>query len=158
MKPITIWSTALLGALFMAPAWSHHPAEDIISDDLWQRIDDHLAEIDSPHLLIDFDDVMSSMRVRQDPNYGCQLLVSSITVHEEDADDYAAYMEIAFGELLQERGKSDQVPPAGSNNQACNAPGYEVIELEDGLVEILFYEPIGAVKGQSDTDPPKRKP
>lgn len=158
MKRLTIWSMVFLGALFMAPAWSHHPAEDIISDDVWQRIDDHLTEIDSPHLNIDFDDVMSSMRVREDPNYGCHFLVTSITVHEEDADDYAAYMDLALEELMQEVGKKGQESPGGSNIRNCNTPAYEVLAREDDLVQIFLYEPIGAVKDLSDTDPGKHKP
>jgi len=153
MKSIKIWSIALLGSMIMAPAWSHHPAEGIISDDIWQRIDDHLREIESPHLNIDFDDAMSSMRVREDPNQGCQLLVSTITVREQDVADYAAHMEFALDELMQEMGRAGQVSPGGFNNRTCNTPGYEVNDLDNGLSEMNFYEPIVAETGQSDTPP-----
>jgi hypothetical protein len=40
--------------LYTAQAQAHHPAEDIISDELWQMIDDQLASVDSPHLDLDF--------------------------------------------------------------------------------------------------------
>jgi len=101
---------------------------------------------------------MSSMRVREDPNYGCQFLVTSITVHEQDMDDYVAHMDFALEELMQEMDGAGQLSPGGSNNRTCNEPGYEVVDSGNGFAEILFFEPIPAVKGQSDTDPGKRKP
>ena len=45
MKRKISWCIALFALLFMAPAWSHHPAESIISYDVWQMIDDNLAEV-----------------------------------------------------------------------------------------------------------------
>lgn len=51
----------LLAALLVVTAFSfsanshaHHMAEGIISDDLWQMIDDMLEAADSPHLDLDF--------------------------------------------------------------------------------------------------------
>lgn len=39
---------------FSANSYAHHAAEGIISDDLWQMIDDMLEAADSPHLDLDF--------------------------------------------------------------------------------------------------------
>lgn len=40
--------------LFSTNAFSHHAAEGIVSDDIWQMIDDLLEAADSPHLDLDF--------------------------------------------------------------------------------------------------------
>ena len=40
---------------FSANSYAHHMAEGIISDDLWQMIDDLLEAADSPHLDLDFE-------------------------------------------------------------------------------------------------------
>ena len=153
MKSIKIWSVALLGSMIMAPAWSHHPAEGIISDDLWNRINDHLIAVDSPHVLIDFDDMMGSMRLQDDSNYGCQLLVTSLTVPEVYAYEYAAQVEYTIDELMDEMGEQNQNVSAGSERQPCNAPGFEVVDQGDGTAEILFYEPMGAMTGQRTASP-----
>ena len=40
--------------LFSTNSYSHHPAEGIVSDDIWQMVDDLLEAADSPHLDLDF--------------------------------------------------------------------------------------------------------
>ncbi len=40
--------------LFSTNAFSHHAAEGIVSDDIWQMVDDLLEAADSPHLDLDF--------------------------------------------------------------------------------------------------------
>ena len=38
---------ALIGLLFTLPAYAHHPAEDVVDDDIYTNIDDMVS--DTPH-------------------------------------------------------------------------------------------------------------
>ena len=40
--------------LFSTNSFSHHAAEGIVSDDIWQMVDDLLEAADSPHLDMEF--------------------------------------------------------------------------------------------------------
>ena len=42
------------GFLYSANSSAHHMAEGIVSDDIWQMVDDLLEAVDSPHLDLDF--------------------------------------------------------------------------------------------------------
>ena len=149
MKRTISWCIALFALLLLAPVWSHHPAEGIISDDVWQMIDENLEDADSPHLNIDFDDVMGSMRVSEDSDRGSLFLVTSATVPIADLDEYVVVIE----EVLAGMDEVAQAPSGLSNNGNANTLSYEVIDLEDGFAEILLYEPIGAVKSQLPSNP-----
>ena len=156
MKRKMTWCVALLAMVFIAPAWAHHPAEGIVSDAVWDMIDENLELVDSPHLNIDFDDVMGSMRVSEDSERGSLFLVTSATVLMEDVDDYVVQVELAIDAVLADLGEAGVVPPGLSNRGNANTLSYTVIDLEDGYAEIVLFEPIGAVSSQSDDNPGKR--
>jgi len=151
MKRTISWCIALFALLFLAPVWSHHPAEGIISDDVWQMIDENLQDADSPHLNIDFDNVVGSMRVSEDSDRGSVFLITSAIVPIEDLDEYVVVIE----EVLAGMDEVGQAPSGLSNNGNANTLSYEVVDLEDGFAEILLYEPIGAVKSQLPSNPGK---
>lgn len=54
MKKLFASLVLFAGISFATAVSAHHMAEGIISDDLWQMIDDMLEAADSPHLDIDF--------------------------------------------------------------------------------------------------------
>lgn len=54
MKKFATTIMMLTAMIFTAQASAHHAAEGIISDELWQMIDDQLEAADSPHLDMDF--------------------------------------------------------------------------------------------------------
>jgi len=54
MKKLSATLMIASAALFAGQAMAHHPAADIISDDVWERINDQLEAADSPHLDMDF--------------------------------------------------------------------------------------------------------
>ena len=114
-------------------------------------IDDNLEEADSPHLNIDFDDTMESMRVSEDSDRGSLFLVTSAIVPIEDVDEY----EVVIDEVLAGMDEVGKAPSGLSNNGNANTLSYEIIDLEDGYAEILLYEPIGAVKSQLPSNPGK---
>ena len=118
-------------------------------------IDENLELVESPHLNIDFDDVMGSMRVSEDSDSGSLFLVTSATVLMEDVEDYVAVVELAIDTILAGLGEAGAVPPGLSNSGNANTLSYDVIDLEDGYAEIVLFEPIGAVSSQSDDNPGK---
>lgn len=144
MKQRVMLSAFLLGSMLSGLTWSHHAAQGIVSDDVWQMIDDNLEAAESPHLNIDFDDVMGSMRVYESDD-GDLFLVSNIVVYSADVDDYMAVIEPTLEEF--------STMPAGTLDSGnASAAFIEIIDLESGFSEILLYEPIG--NGASQVAPP----
>jgi hypothetical protein len=152
MKRMMKTGLAFFVAAFAGPLWAHHAAEGIISDDVWQMIDENLQEVDSPHLNIDFDDVIGSMGSAEEG--GRMYLVTTITVEEEYAEVYLAEIELAVDAALLEA-VEDQMAPAGivgtGNSKTFDV---EIFRLEDGsgYVDIVLYELIG--QGASQTEFP----
>ena len=133
----------LFCSMLAGSVWAHHMAEGIISDEIWQMIDENLQEADSPHLNIDFDDVMGSMRVAEDDD-GDLYLVSGIVVYPEEVEEYLPFIEAALDEA--------NTMPSGTTRSGSAAVGFiEVNARDDGYSEILLYEPIG--NGNSQVPP-----
>lgn len=159
MKQLMILSLMFLGILFIAPTWAHHPAQGIVSDDIWQMIDGLLEDADSPHLTIDFDDVMDSMGVANVPgggdncsgNDGCGgrlLLVTSIVVPTAYVDDYMIYIDFAVADW-------NRVPSGNTGSGTALTLEVVIEDLEGDLTEIAMYEPIGSGESQDDLTPKK---
>ena len=159
MKRLMILSLFFLGALYIAPAFSHHPAEGIVSDDIWQMIDGLLEDADSPHLSIDFDDVMDSMGVAEVPGAGndCSgnddcggrmLLVTSIVVPTQYVDEYLIYVDFAVAD-------ANRAPSGNTSSGTAYTLDVAVEDLDDDLTEIALYEPIGSGQSQDDMVPKK---
>lgn len=157
MKRLMILSLLFLGALYIAPAFSHHPAEGIVSDDIWQMIDGLLEDADSPHLSIDFDDVMDSMGVAEVPGAGndCSgdddcggrmLLVTSIVVPTQYVDEYLIYVDFAVAD-------ANRAPSGNTSSGTAYTLDVAVEDLDDDLTEIALYEPIGSGQSQDDMVP-----
>ncbi len=147
MKRMMILALMLLAALFAAPAWSHHAAEGIVSDDIWQMIDGLLEDANSPHLNIDFDDVMDSMAVAAASGGGdnctgdadCggrMLLVTSIVVPTGYVDEYMIYIDFAVSD-------TNRVPSGKTSSGTSLRLAIEIEDLGDGWSEISLLEPIG---------------
>ena len=148
MKRFMLPGLLFLGILFVAPAWSHHAAQGIVSDDIWQMIDGLLEEADSPHLNIDFDDVMDSMAVAAVPGGGdnCSgdvdcggrlLLVTSVVVPTQFVEDYMIYIDFAVAD-------SNRVPSGKTSSGTALRLEIEIEDLLDGFTEISLLEPIGS--------------
>jgi hypothetical protein len=148
MKKIVICSALLLAVLLSAPAWSHHAAQGIVSDEIWQMVDDLLEAADSPHLNIDFDNVMESMGVHEG-NDGRPALVTSIVVYEFELEDYLAALDAAILEL-------NRFPSGALDSGRAATVWYEVIDLGEGSLEILLYEPVGVGNDTIGTTPPPK--
>ena len=148
MKRTVMISTLLLASLAAAPAFAHHAAEGIVSDDIWQMVDDNLEAMDSPHLNIDFDDVMGSMSMAMDDD-GDMYLVSGITVYTEEVDEYLPFIEEAL--------EAARTFPSGTTRSGtASTVLIEIIDLGNGDSQILLYEPIG--NGNSQVPPVSSKP
>lgn len=168
MKRLMVVIAVFFTMFFVAPAWSHHPAEGIVSDDIWQMVDDLLTDADSPHLYIDFDNIMDSMAVVIDSD-GRSSAVTIITVYITDNDDDGVTLDDytrEIGEVVAaiELAIADTsgVPSASGTTENRTAPTswYEVlpIDLNDlggeiVVTEVLLYEPVGLGESQDGTDP-----
>ena len=159
MKRLMTLSLLFLGVLYIAPAFSHHPAQGIVSDDIWQMIDGLHEDADSPHLSIDFDDVMDSMGVAEVPGAGndCSgnddcggrmLLVTSFVVPTQYVDEYLIYVDFAVAD-------ANRAPSGNTSSGTAYTLEVAVEDLDDGLTEIALYEPIGSGESQDDMVPKK---
>ena len=129
-----------VATLFAVPAWSHHAAEGIISDDLWQTIDAMLVEADSPHLYLD-------LPILDEDAMGRPTLYTTVGGFETEEDAW---------DLID--GIAEEV--ADWENQARGLSTVTVSDPylnEDGAWEIVIAEPIGS--GESQTaEPPGAAP
>ena len=136
MKRLMIVSLISLAMLFIAPAWSHHPAEGIVSDEIWQMVDDLLVEADSPHLDLVFDDM------------GQPLLVTSIVVENEDVDAFMADINEGIDEIISSENtrEMNSVPSDQSTRENNRNSAVSIVpeDLGDGTTQISIYEPIGS--------------
>jgi hypothetical protein len=154
MRKLITASAALLSVLLVAPAWSHHPAEGIVSDEIWNSINDRLVLMDSPHLTIDFEDIMDSMGVGLD-DAGNVTLQTSIVVDPLDVPTYMEAINFVFEEVSR--------VPAG-NTQSGTAAVLSVTQtellsantLETVMTVITIFEPVGMGNSQDGTDPRKK--
>jgi hypothetical protein len=151
MRKLITASAALLSILLVAPAWSHHPAEGIISDEIWNRINDQLIAADSPHLTIDFSDIMDSMAVGPDAD-GNTTLQTSIVVDSMDVPTYMDAINVVFDEVNR--------APSGNTNSGTAAvlsvTETELLSantLEPVMTVITIFEPVGMGNSQDGTDP-----
>ena len=145
MKRLMILSLMFLGIFFIAPVWSHHMAEGIISDDIWQMVDQQLEESNSLHN-ITIDQVMDSMAVTNDDS-GNVVLVTSYMVETSALDEYMEAFDIVLDGF---NGIS-----SGSSNRNSgrdSALDIEVDQLDNGMTVITIYEPVGSGESQEVGD------
>ena len=150
MKRKTVLSLVLLSALMSAPAWAHHAAEGIISDDIWTSIDDMLVE--TPHIELDFADIMGSMRIDEADSGGSMFLVSSVTVDIGDLDLYLDAIDVVMSTVHKTNGD----PKGNRNNKFL--PVFVDPVCDNTECRISLYEPIGSTGWTDDPgevyDPP----
>lgn len=159
MKRLLILSLMFLGAMFTAQVWSHHPAEGIVSDDIWQMVNDNLIAADSPHLTIDLSDIMDSMGTVNVPSGsndcsgdadcgGRVLLVTSIVVEASDFDDYMDAIEDVT---------INRAPSGDTSSDKALTLDIVTEDLSDGRIMISVFEPVGSGESQDDMTPKKGK-
>lgn len=124
MKKFLMISAMAFSLLFAMPTWSHHAAEGIVSDDIWQMVDDLLGDAESPHLDLDLDSM------------GRPTLVVSFEVYDDEVDDFIAAINLEIDDL----------------NRGASAIYITIRELGDGMTEIRIYEPIGSGESQDPPD------
>jgi len=144
MKRFIVVCAMFLGLLLVAPVWSHHAAEGIVSDDIWTMVDDLLEG--SPHLdmEIDLDAVMLSMDVTTDPGY--LALSSSAEVETDMVDLYLLVVNaIAYA--------SNRIPSGDTNGDSADTLEIIQEDLGGGITLITMYEPIGNGSSQVAPEP-----
>jgi len=149
MKRLITASLISLGMLLTTPVWSHHAAEGIVSEEIWNAVDAILQT--TPHGALDFTAIQDSMAVTTDLGY--LALVSRVVVDTDDADEYMTYILSVVTTLNRF--------PSGSTT-SDTADKLEVVrdDLGDGTTVISVYEPIGMGNSQevpSESEPPQGK-
>lgn len=161
MKRMIKFGLALFFIVFVAPAWAHHAAEGIVSDEIWQMIDDRLEEAESPHLNIDFDDVMASMRVGPysgDGQDSDQLyLITDVAAYVDEVEDYMAVIDGVMADIMEPALDDNNQIPSGNMISSRNTGAFFDVEYvmdendELDYANIVLYEPVG--NGNSFVDP-----
>jgi len=154
MKKTLLFSTLLLGSLFAGSTWSHHAAEGIVSDEIWQMINDNLVSVDSPHLDIDFTDIMGSMSVF-DGGEGDLYLTSSAPAYPLEAGEagYAKARLQAEELAAQALADSNQIPSGKTDSGNASVAWFEILEPDNKMLEIVIFEPIGSGNSQTGDNP-----
>ena len=176
MKLIFI-TIALFGVIFSANLWAHHAAEGIVSDEIWQKIDDNLVDAESPHLenfTLDRTDTMDGATIYTDPETGdMYLLTVSQLYYEGDLTEelWKQYVLDYIDEVvLPSLDESNQIPSGTLNEDTSTVIiDWKLIDSSvptddtTDYAEILVYEPIGNGRSQESagatpvtTDPGKR--
>lgn len=149
MKLRVLLGVAFVGVLLTASAWAHHAAEGIISDELWSEINDRLDATDSPHLVV-FDEMMV-MSSDDQTGGGSMFLVSTMTIDDDDCDDYLDAIEEIFEDEELEWLHEPTDDGASTNLPVLYIEDDEACICEDDECEISFWEHIGS-SGWSDDD------
>jgi hypothetical protein len=158
---------ALATILFSAQLFAHHAAEGIISDELWNEIDDNLEATSSPHLDLDFDDpgclnnLYDCMETDLETVDDDLFMVTTVDVYfltEEDQLDPDTAIETYFDDAYDNSLDAMNSIPSGTLNEDTASVFYvhvtNVDVDDDGLYDyavIDLYEPIGNGRSQIDT-------
>lgn len=152
MKKLMMTGMMFFAILLVTPAWSHHPAEGIVSDEIWDMVDGMLVEADSPHLDIDFDGEMDTMG-------NTTMVVSSMVVNDDEVADYMEAIDIALDELSANNREMDSALADGDSATNQNSSiTIGVVPLENDFTEITIYEPIGASSATVPSTPTSAGP
>lgn len=152
MKKLMTIGLVFFSILLVTPAWSHHPAEGIVSDEIWDMVDGMLVEADSPHLDIDFDGEMDTMG-------NTTAVVSSVVVDDSEVGDYIEAIDIALDELSSNNREMDGARADGDRETNENSSiTISIVPLENDFTEIIIYEPIGASSATVPSTPPGAGP
>jgi len=139
MKRLTMVCVMLLCVLLTSSSWSHHAAEGIVSDEIWNMVDTLLEG--SPHLDMDIDlpAVWDSMDVTMDLGY--LTLVSSALVDTDRLDEYMAFVNsvvVATSGFVK----------GHTNSGTADTLLVDTLGMGDGTTLIIIYEPIGSGNSQ----------
>jgi hypothetical protein len=89
---------ASLVVLIATPLWAHHPAEDILDDEIYAMIDDNVA--DTPHATLTFDDMGNTIITTESVSDAEDLLSSSLLAAFSLLGDLDQQVETAADALL----------------------------------------------------------
>jgi len=148
---------ALLGVIFSTNLWAHHMAEGIISAELWDQIDDAIA--DTPHNEM-LDSSGSTMLIEEDEDSGVVYLVTDVPyVYDEDSEDFDsaedALEDLMDAYVVPETDEMNRMPTGTVISEEDDIDSrttyvtYSVVYDDDGefvSATITTYEPIGNMR------------
>lgn len=150
MKRI-IQGMAILGVMTTTALWAHHAAEGIISDDIWQMIDDNLTEADSPHLDFDPDNpgnLNMDLDVNADGRAGIAstAIINFVTENPINTVEANLIMQDEFAGVFDDAISAIGGIPAGTTEL-----DYDLVVGQDNIVDyavVYLFEPIGQGNSQ----------
>ncbi len=113
MKKI-ITTFALCLALAAVPALAHHPAEDIVDEEIYAMIDEMVA--DTPHADLVFDDDMGTTTITADSVSAAEDLIDDGLLADLSLLDDEVTVTITFGEDVETLSSSGEDSQNGKNN------------------------------------------
>ena len=142
MKTIlTSIAAAAFTLLITAPALSHHMAEGVVTDAVYEMIEENLILADSPHLEVDLSTIGTGSDMTR---------VLTVTVSSGFEDEVIEALADAMGQASQEESSSDQAIARGAREVTRESSlDIEISDPNpDGLVTVTVSEDIGQGESQ----------
>jgi hypothetical protein len=137
MKTIlTSIAAAAVALLITAPALSHHMAEGVVTDAVYEMIEENLILTDSPHLEADLSTIGTGSDMTR---------VLTVTVSGGFEDEVIQALADTMGQANQEESSSDQAIARGAREVTRESSlDIEISDPNpDGLVTVTISEDIG---------------
>ena len=151
---------ALFGVIFSANLWAHHAAEGIISDEIWDNIDQNLIDADSPHIDFDPDNPGNLMDMDVDDTGRAVVVTTGIVEFTTDlnSEDAAEIIDTEFQDVFDQTMSSMSGIPTGMTDFE-----YGLVDDDgDGYIDyavVTIEEPIGTGNSQGiPTETPSTPP
>lgn len=138
MKTLLVSGITALTLVVGMPAWCHHAAEGIVTDEIWLMVDENLEG--SGHDIV-FEDIWASMDV-DDSGNGQISLTSEVEVWDVAVDLYLDAIYDAINDI-------SRIP---SGTRSSGMPVVEVVDIDGPTSVITLWEPLGS--GDSQEMPP----
>ena len=131
MKKI-VTAFAIFLALAAGAALAHHPAEDIVDDDIYAMINDMVS--DTPHVTMDFDDTEDTTTITADSVSVAEDLIDDGLLADLSLLDEEVTVTITFGDDVEAASRSVEGSKNGDNWTERDDWGREVIFTVDTLL------------------------
>ena len=140
LKTFLVSGITALTLVVGMPAWCHHAAEGIVTDEIWLMVDENLDG--SGHEIV-FEDIWASMDV-DDSDNGQMALTSEVVVDDDAVD---IYLEAIF-DAMEDISRI----PSGTRSGGMPVIDVDVVDIVGPTTVITLWEPIGS--GDSQEIPP----
>lgn len=129
-KSVTIFALSL--ALIASPAFAHHPAVDMVDEEIYAMIDALVA--DTPHAEMFFDDDMGTTTIETDSVSAAEELIDDGLLATLSLLDDEVTVTITFAAEALDQASSSKEAPAGKTWEEGQDWGGAVIIMVDSVL------------------------